>query len=183
MGWGWRPRDVWIPGADSEEPLRREVPVKRFRCSQCSGDGCKGKRTWSYLPPLLLYLVRYAAKAVQDCWESWASGKSYEAAAEAANVRSVRTVKRWLELVTKRAEELAGEMLRLAGMEDGEVPPARAGPPEPSTSSPGKANRPRRLAAKTLLDLTLRLLDRLTLDPADQPRVAYHFAMKAARAL
>lgn len=122
--------------------MRKEVSVKRFRCSQCSGEGCKGKRTWSYLPPFLLYLMRYAAKVVQECWESWTSGKSYEATSEAEGVGSVRTVSRWLELVTKRAEELAGEMRRLAGMEDVEGSPARAEPPESSTSPLGKANSP-----------------------------------------
>lgn len=166
--------------------MRREVPVKRFRCSQCSGEGCKGNRTWSYLPPFLLYLKRYAARVVQECWESWASGTSYEATAEAEHVRSVRTVSRWLEVVTKRAEELAGEIRRLAGVEGAPGPTERSTLPEPESSSsmpPGKANSPRRRGAQTLLHLTLRLLDRLSLDPADRSRVPYHFAMKAARAL
>ena len=149
--------------------------MKRLRCTGCL-------RTWSYLPPFIVYLKRYAAKVIQGCWKSWASGKSYEATAEAWHV-SVQTVKRWLAPVTRRTCPLAGELRRLAGVEV----EALRGLAEPSdtlvtfsSTCPGKANNPQRLAAEMLLTLTLHLLDHLTLDSADRFRVPYHFILKAA---
>lgn len=156
-------RGLWLPLSDGERVEVLKLRVKRFRCREC-------RRTWRFLPPMLLAFKRYAAGVVQGCWETWATvaGASFESAAEAWHLRSVRTVQRWLHPLAAGAVSLMAGVRRLL---------VGKGPEEAKKDTRHSSARS---AVSGLLDLTRTLLAQAPLNSSDRLRVPYHFVMLVA---
>ncbi len=157
IGWGFYWRKVRLGElVDGVDPF----PVKRWRCTAC-------KRTFSYLPPFVLVLKRYAASAIQGVWESrvdHASGQSLEQLAERWGLPCVVTLRRWLAPLDAYGAAIESELRRLLPSDIGDI-------------------ERHRQPARRILSLVQLYTTRASLHPLDLERVPYHHVSHIVRRL
>jgi hypothetical protein len=133
--------------------------VKRFRCKSCC-------RTFSLLPPLALFLKRYAAGIIQDAWERHVDEEplTLEEIAERWDLPCVQTVQRWLHPLRSMGEALKRE-LRQA------LPFTAPGLPGPAAEA----------VSDELLGLARQVAKHTRCSSFDRLRVPYHFVLSLIR--
>lgn len=156
IGWGFYWRKVRLGElVDSVGP----IPVKRWRCTAC-------RRTFSYLPPFVLVLKRYAASAIQGIWECRVdhASLSLEQLAERWGLPCVVTLRRWLAPFDAWGAAIESELRRVLPFDVGGIELDRQ-------------------PARRILSLVQLYTTRASLHPLDRERVPYHHVSHIVRRL